>query len=102
MNIYHRLCLIAYLFTYGILYGQNANKSDEVETLIMEEQVIKIEPPEPQIPLKIKEIKPREYDFFRSFEDEVKAIPSDLFDIKVDNDESKVESLDKILTKERK
>ncbi len=102
MGIYKNLTFISFLLISALLFSQNKNGNEETETITLEVQKITVEPPKPQIALKIKEVKPREYDFFRSFEDEVKAIPSDLFEINVSHGESKVESLDKILTKERK
>lgn len=103
MGIYKHLIFISLLLIASQLFPQNKNGNEETtETIILGEQRITVEPPKPQIALKIKEVKPREYDFFRSFEDEVKAIPSDLFEINVNHGESKVESLDKILTNERK
>lgn len=102
MNLYKNLSVLSYLLICSLLLAQNQNSNEQTETITLEVQKITVEPPKPQIALKIKEIKPREYDFFRSFEDEVKSVPADLFNIKVNQEESKVENLDKILTKERK
>lgn len=99
------------LFTYilavgllcsAVLNAQNKNEKDESGTVVLEAQKITVEPPKPQIALKVKDIKPREYDFFRSFEDEVKAIPPDMIDVKINSTETKIDNYEKILTKERK
>ena len=75
---------------------------DTGEIMKLDEIDIKVEPVRPMIELKRREIPPKDYTFFRSFEQEVQQVPNDLFRVKFNTDENKVDDLKVILSKERK
>ncbi len=75
---------------------------DTGEIMKLEEIDIKVEPVRPMIELKRREIPPKDYTFFRSFEQEVQQVPNDLLRVKLNTDENKVDDLKVILSKERK
>ena len=75
---------------------------DETEVLTLEDQRIKIEPVNPTLTLSRRYVKPKDFLFFRSFEDEVKEVPDDLFDINLDKSEIKVKNYKDLINRKRK
>lgn len=75
---------------------------DETEVLTLEDQKIKIEPVNPTLTLSRRYVKPKDFLFFRSFEDEVKEVPDDLFDINLDKSEIKVKNYKDLINRKRK
>ncbi len=121
-NIIATLLIVAFFATFSSYsYSQNTptNKDSEKikktvedeeededidtgEIMKLEEIDIKVEPVRPMIELKRREIPPKDYTFFRSFEQEVQQVPNDLLRVKFNTDENKVDDLKVILSKERK
>jgi len=78
------------------------NISDSGEVMKLDNITIKIEPVRPTIELKRREMKPRDYTFFRSFEKEVQQVPNNLLRIRFNTGENRINNLKKILSKKRK
>ena len=95
------------LISFVLFSQENEIEEDEAdyetgEVIQLETQKIRVEPIKPQLELKRKDIKPEDYNFFKSFEDEVKAVPRRLFDIELRKEEKKVDNYQEILKKTRK
>ncbi len=75
---------------------------DSDQVMKLDNITIQIEPIRPTIELKRREIKPKDYTFFRSFEKEVQQVPNDLLRIRFNTGENRIDNLKKILSKKRK
>jgi len=75
---------------------------EETEVLKLEDQKIRIEPVNPTLTLARRYIKPKDFLFFRSFEDEVKDVPDDLFDINLEKSEVKIKNYKDLINRKRK
>ena len=78
------------------------NDDDETEVITLEDQKIKIEPVNPTLTLSRRYIKPKDFLFFRSFEDEVKEVPDDILDIDLDRSEIKIKNYKDLINRKRK
>ena len=85
-----------------IAIDEEEDDTSNDQVMRLEEVVIKIEPVRPMIELKRREMKPKDYTFFRSFEKEVQQVPNDLLRVRFNAEENKIDNLKKILSKDRK
>lgn len=105
MNI--KFLLISFLllvFFLNPLIGQENDSlyTDSDEGISLGTQTIKIKPTAPFIDLKMKKFKPKTYTFFRSFNDEVKDVPNQIFEIELDKDSEEQIDISEVLEKKRK
>ena len=104
--------ILFFVFSTSLVYTQEVSPNtesdiedenfDDAEIITLEESHIKVDPVRPFIELKRREIPPKDYTFFRSFEKEVQQVPNDLLRVKFNTDENRVDDLKKILSKQRK